>query len=124
ISDETSVNVLIQELQNPHPGVVIYALKTLETVEQESLRYAIPSLLVHSSAEVRQQALECVDRLHMTSALNPLRERIQKESDPAVVGILLRTLSALAGADSADILIRYIHDPNPQIRTGAIIEPS
>ena len=121
ISDETSVNVLIQELQNPHPGVVIYALKTLETVEQESLRHAIPSLLVHSSAEVRQQALECVDRLHMTSALNPLQERIQKESDPAVVGILLRTLSALAGADSADILIRYIHDPNPQIRTGAII---
>lgn len=121
IADETSVSVLIQELQNPHPGVVLYALNTLETVEQEPLRRAIPSLLEHPSTEVRQEILECIERQQMTAALDMVRERVQSESIPAVRGAALRTLSALGGPDSADTLVPFVHDANPHIRMGAIV---
>ena len=121
VTDETSITVLLQGLEDPHPGVVLYALNTLETVGLEPLKRVIPSLLEHPSTEVRQEVLRSIERLQLTSTLSALQERMKKESDPTVLGIILRTLSALGGTDIFDTLVPFVHDPDPQIKMGAIV---
>jgi AAA family ATP:ADP antiporter len=121
IADETSVNILRQELQNSQPGVVLYALSTLEAVAPATLRPVIPSLLEHPSEEVRREALECIERQQMTASLSAVQQCVQQEQDPAVRGTALRALSALGGEGIVDTMAVYVHDPEPQLRMGAIL---
>lgn len=121
IADNTSITLLLQELQNPHPGIVLYGLTTLERIEPTLLRQAIPSLLKHPIPEVRKEALECIERLQIYTFVDAVREHTQQETDPTVLGASLRTLAALEGADCTDKLVPYLHDPNPQLCKGAAI---
>ena len=121
ITDETSVNILMQELQNPQPGVVLYALNTLETAAPLPLSRVIPSLLVHPSVEVRREALESIERLQLTSAMDAVRKCTQEELNPDVRGTALRVLSTLGGQEIFDTLVTYVYDPDPHLRVGAIL---
>jgi HEAT repeat protein len=119
--DETSVSVLIRELQNPQPGIVLYALNVLETAAPVTLRSVISSVLVHPSLEVRREALETVEHLHMTSARGTVLKLILGDPIPEVRGTALRVLSALGGEDIFALLEPYIHDPDPQLKMGALL---
>ena len=121
IADEMSVNILLQELQDPQPGIVLYALSILEAVAPAALRPVIPSLLEHPSEEVRREALECIERQQMTLALSAVRKCMQDEQDPAVRGTALCTLAALGGQEIVSTLTAYIYDTEPQLRMGAIL---
>jgi AAA family ATP:ADP antiporter len=121
LTDGSSVAVLQQALQSPHPGAVIYALNTLEAIEHESLADCLQGLLAHPIPEVRQDVLERIGRLDLTSALAAVSQRVMLEPSPAVRGAALRTLAALGETEAFEEVSAYLEDPDPQVRRGAMV---
>jgi len=121
LTDGSSVAVLQQALQSPHPGAVIYALNTLEAIEHESLADCLQGLLAHPIPEVRQDVLERITRLDLTSALAAVSQRVTLEPSPAVRGAALRTLAALGETEAFEEVSAYLEDPDPQVRRGAMV---
>jgi AAA family ATP:ADP antiporter len=119
--DGSSVAVLQQALQSPHPGAVVYSLNMLEAMEHESLATSLQDLLTHPAPEVRQDALERIGRLGLTSALPAVSQRVALEPSPAVRGTAVRTLAALGETEAFEEVSAYLEDPDPQVRRGAMV---
>lgn len=120
-SDGSSVTVLQEALQSPHPGAVVYALDMLAEASPESLAASLPDLLDHPVAEVRHEALRRIERLDLTPALDRVRRRMEVEDAPPVRAAALRTFAALADPAVLEQLFPYLDDPDPQVRLGAIV---
>ncbi len=121
LTDGSSVAALQQALQSPHPGAVIYALNTLEAMGHESLADCLQDLFAHPTPEVRQDVLERIGRLDLTSALPAVSQRLALEPSPAVRGTAVRTLAALGETETFEAVSAYLEDPDPQIRRGAMV---
>jgi AAA family ATP:ADP antiporter len=121
LTDGSSVAVLQQALQSPHPGAVIYALNTLEALEHESLATSLQDLLAHPAPEVRQDVLERIGRLDLTSALAAVSQRLTLEPSSTVRGTAVRTLAALGENEVFEVVSAYLEDPDPQLRRGAMV---
>jgi AAA family ATP:ADP antiporter len=121
LGDGSSVAVLQQGLQSPHAGVVIYSLNMLEAMEHESLAACLQDLLTHPAPEVRQDVLERIGRLDLTSALAAVSQRVALEPSPAVRGTAVRTLAALGETEVFEEMSAYLEDPDPQVRRGAMV---
>jgi AAA family ATP:ADP antiporter len=119
--DGSSVAVLQHALQSPHPGAVIYSLNMLEAMEHESLATSLQDLLVHPTPEVRQDVLERIGRLDLTSSLAAVSQRVALEPSPAVRGTAVRTLAALGEMEVFEEVSAYLEDPDPQVRRGAMV---
>lgn len=121
LTDGASLDVLQQGLHNPHPGVVIYSLTMLETIEHESLPAFLQEALKHPAPQVRQTALQSIERLGLTSALPGISQLIIQEPVPGVRGAAVRALAALGGSGAFDTVSSYLDDPNPPVRQGAMV---
>jgi len=121
LGDRVSVAVLKHELHSPHPGAVIYALNMLEQAEPGSLAECLPDLLAHASPEVRQAALERIERMGMTGALPLIHQRLEVETSARVRGAALRALTALNAPDMFELASAHLDDPDAEVRRGAMI---
>ncbi len=121
LNDDASVEILKKGLASAHPGEVIYSLKMLEEIAHDSLEASTISLLDHSTPEVRRYAAQTVERRGMKAALNDLTIRLEKEIDPAVRGTVIRTLCALGELETDMQMKKFLSDPSPQIRKGAMV---
>ncbi|MDQ4075412.1 MAG: HEAT repeat domain-containing protein [Chloroflexota bacterium] len=119
-TDASSVAVLQQGLQSPHPGMVIYALSALEALSEETVTSALISLLAHPDPMVRKDVLERIERRGVRAALPDLRHRVAHEQVPAIRGIAIRTLAALGDSAVLGEIMPYLEDPEPDVRAGAI----
>ncbi len=118
--DPSAVAVVHQQLQSPYPGAVIYALNLLEQVEDPSLVTVLPDLLDHPSPEVRQDALQRIERMGLAAAAGAVRRRVALESSAVVRATAVRTLAALGGEGAVEQVSAYLDDPDPMVRRGAI----
>ena len=121
LTDGASLNVLQQGVQNPHPGVAVYSLNTLEAIGHDSLPALLEGALNHPAPEVRQDALQRIERLELRAALPGVGRRIVQEPSPTVRGAAVRTLAALGGSEAFGAVSAYLHDPNPPVRKGAMV---
>ncbi len=121
VVDDASLGVLKQALKSPYPGVVIYALETLETLQHELLPHFLREALSHSDPEVRQDALRRIERLGLTSLWRSVNLRVRFEASIPVRAAALRTLAALSQADQLDEIAPYLDEPEPQMRRGAMV---
>lgn len=121
IVDKSSRVILEQGLHSPYPGPVIYCLDLLEANEPEVLPTYLTGLLEHPAPEVRVDVLNRIERLGLTSMLNTIKHRLQAETSGSVRSAALRTLASLGGADFLQEISHYLRDPDPQMRSGAIV---
>ncbi len=121
LNDRASVAILQRGMQSPHPGVVIYSLNTLESIEHEALPTFLQNVLLHPAPEVRRDALQRIERLGLKSALPDVEQLISQEEDTTVRGTAVRTLAALGGTETFTLVSAYLQDPEPHIRQGAMV---
>jgi AAA family ATP:ADP antiporter len=121
LTDASSLDVLERELHSPHPGVVVYALSTLESIEHESLPAFLQEVLTHPAPEVRQYALQRIEGLGLTSALPAVHQRVTAESVPSVQGAALRTYAALGEAEAFEEISGFLEASDPRLRQGAMV---
>ncbi|UCC86755.1 MAG: cyclic nucleotide-binding domain-containing protein [Anaerolineales bacterium] len=121
LADGSSLVVLQEGLRSQHPGVVIYSLNLLEEIQHASLPAFLGELLAHPAPEVRKDALQRIERLEVSTALEAVRQRVAQEPCVDVRGTALYTLAALGEAEVFEEVSGYLEDPEPQLRRGALV---
>ncbi len=113
--------ILRRALASLHPGAVIYALNLIEATEPRALPAALQQLLQHDAPAVRQDALDRLARLGLSSALPGVRARLQEETVPTVRASAVRALGVLAEGNVLAELSPYLEDASLDVRQGALV---
>lgn len=123
IIDHSTVNILKPFLQDRHPEAVLYTLSVMEqSDETAALKEVLPGLLAHPAPSVRRDALERIERLHVTAALPGVRQLVNAETDVGVLEYGLRALAALDDNEQTlNIVSGYLDAPEIPLRRGAMI---
>jgi HEAT repeat protein len=116
--ERISLGILRQSLESPYPGVLLYALDTLETMNHPMLSDGLRRALLHPAVEVRREAAQRIARLRVTALLNDVLGRLADEPDASVRGALLRTLAAFGEVPA---LMLYLDDASEPVRVGALV---
>jgi ATP:ADP antiporter, AAA family len=120
LDDATSLSVLRSKLDSPSAGEVVFALHLLERADDAMLGDALIAKLEHASPEVRRYAVERLEALGRSDALEPLRRRAGPEKAPAVKSAILKALTSLGGDAVAEEVAAFVGDPDPIVRRGAV----
>ena len=142
--EAATVETLVEELSNPDPAGVLYAIDMLEAMDKPNL--VTPLLLRHESAEIRVRALNALasGRSRVAERWRDVVERMTRDDDVDVRAAALATLASLAGrrqrardkaplADSgsdrdpaspldrdlAAMMSRHLDDPEPRVTVAA-----
>ena len=120
-AEPSTILILRQGLNEPHPGPVIYAANCLEEVNRHALVQSLPALLRHTSPEVRQDAYERIERLEIEEILPQLRNALQSEtySGPRRAGV--RALLSFGRPEDLAKGADYLNHPVAPVRLGAIV---
>ncbi len=86
VLDRSSIQILRQALESPHPAQVLYALDRLQDAEPTRIQDLMIGLLEHPDPRVRQDVLERIEGRAMTAALEPVRRRLAIEDSRQVRG--------------------------------------
>jgi ATP/ADP translocase/HEAT repeat protein len=120
VCDASSLAALTEGLNNPQPASAIYAANTLESIDPKLMVDALPNMLHHPAMEVRQDALQRIERLEVNSLLQAVREIHRGDPSPTVQAAALQTFAVLGKSNSFPEIIPYLDHPDLQIRQGAI----
>ncbi len=119
VLDASSLQVLHNGLNSPNAAVVSTCLSFLVEVDPQAVEAVLPRLLAHPEPAVRLAAVETVSRLHLTRAVPLLASRLSLETSSTIRCALLTSIGVLDGADSEDLIMQFMHDPDPIVRQGA-----
>jgi HEAT repeat protein/ATP/ADP translocase len=119
--DRSSVDLVQHALGSSFPGEVIYALTLLEQTNPTSFETGVPSLLAHPAPDVRQYALDRIERLTLTSARDTVRVHIPDETVASIRAAALRALAAVGEPEDLDRIRAYLADPDPALRRAALV---
>jgi AAA family ATP:ADP antiporter len=115
IGDPATVEALVEELSDPDPTAVLYAIGMLEKLDKRHL--ISPLLLHHESAQVRARVLHAFSavRSHIARRWQPAVERLIHDPDVNVRAAALLALAELSHVEAAVLLRRHLSDPEPQV---------
>src|SRR5687767_15173986 len=119
VADPATVEALVEELSDPDPTAVLYAIGMLETLEKRHL--ISPLLLHHESPQVRVRVLRALGsvRSQIARRWRPAVERLTHDPDVGVRAAALRALAEFSHVDAAVLLRRHLGDPEPQVAVTA-----
>ncbi|MGE5373738.1 MAG: HEAT repeat domain-containing protein, partial [Bacteroidota bacterium] len=121
LADPASVGLLKKYLHDPRPGMALFALTRLESLDPGSVKQALPLLLVHPAWEVRREAFSRVERQRLQSASEAVCSRLEVESVPQVREAGLRALGAVTESGSCSALDAALHETDLCVRRGALV---
>ena len=118
-ADLSTIETLVQELANPDPGRVVYAIDVLESLDKRSL--VTPLLLYHESPKVRARALGALAeaRTDLAKKWVPNIRKLVSDPDSAVRARAIAALGAISNEDAASLARPMLSDPDPRIRATA-----
>lgn len=120
INDPASRRVLLDKLQSPLPGEVMYALNILEKNGDEALPDAVMSLAEHADEDVRVDVLERAARLKIEAAI-PLVARMMQPGAPVRVrAAAVKAYCALSEEEALDQAGVLLDDESVEVRIGAM----
>lgn len=119
IADVSAVDVLTQGLRNPKPGVAIYAMNMLAQTAPAQLSQHIAGMMYHTSAEVREAALQKIEAMNLRPAADDVRKLLLVEESPQVKCAALRALAAIDD-EADDGLVVYLRDDDARVAKGAL----
>ena len=119
VGDPATIEALVEELSNPDPATVLYAIGMLEMLDKRNL--ISPLLLHHESPRVRARVLRSLSavRSHIALRWRPAVERLVHDPDVGVRAAALRALAEFSHEDAASLLRRHLSDPEPQVAVTA-----
>ena len=119
VGDPETIETLVEELSNPDPTAVLYAIGMLEMLDKRKL--ISPLLLHHESPRVRVRALRALSavRSHIALRWRPAVERLVHDPDVGVRAAALRALAEFSHEDAASLLRRHLSDLEPQVAVTA-----
>jgi ATP/ADP translocase/HEAT repeat protein len=120
IADASAVDVLARELQNPKPGVALYAMHMLAQMAPARLAQDIALMLDHPSDDVREAALQTIEAMEVRPAADAVRRRLLVEGSPRVKSAALRALAAIDD-EMDDSLAITLRDDDARVAKGALV---
>ncbi len=120
-TDRASLESIRQNLANPHPGAVIYALTVLETMDTAELAQSLPPLLNHPSVPVRLDVLTRLERLGGMTALPVINQLFHTDPEPSVRTAALRTIATLGGVEHFEEMDDYLTGGDLPLRQSVMV---
>ena len=120
-ADLSTVETLVQELAQPDPSRVIYAIDVLESLDKRNL--VTPLLLHHQSAAVRRRALHALGAVRSDIAAQwlPHIRRMVGDQDAGVRAAAIGAIATIAGDDAAMLARPLVKDADPRVRATAAV---
>ena len=117
--EAATIETLVEELSNPDPAAVLYAIEMLEALDKPHL--VTPLLLRHESGAVRVRALRALasGRSRVAHRWRGAVERMTRDDDVDVRAAALEALASLAGQDAAATMSDHLDDPEPRVAVAA-----
>ena len=117
--EAATVETLVEELSNPDPAAVLYAIEMLEALDKPHL--VTPLLLRHESGRVRVRALHALasGRSRVAHRWKGVVERMTRDDDVDVRAAALEALASLAHQDAATVMAGHLADPEPRVAVAA-----
>ncbi|HEX2455466.1 MAG TPA: Npt1/Npt2 family nucleotide transporter [Vicinamibacterales bacterium] len=119
--DLSTIETLVEELAQPEPSRVIYAIDVLESLDKRNL--VTPLLLYHGSPAVRMRALAALGAVRSDIAEQwvPQIRRLLGDPDPGVRAAAIGSLVTISREDAASLARPMLGDPDPRIRVTATV---
>src|SRR4051812_9706983 len=120
-ADLSTIETLMQELAQPDPARVVYAIDMLESLDKRNL--VTPLLLYHESPDVRRRALHAIGSVRRDIALNwlPQLRRMLGDADSGVRAAAIAAICNINDEDAASLSRPLLADPDPRIRITAAV---
>jgi hypothetical protein len=99
IYDPSMVQYLQKGLQSTHPGVVIYSLNVLESLDYPQIAQAYSQLVNHPSEEVRVEVLERIENHRIKETIPSIKMHLS-EFTGATRGQAVQTIASLGSKHS------------------------
>ncbi|MEO8075745.1 MAG: Npt1/Npt2 family nucleotide transporter [Acidobacteriota bacterium] len=120
-ADLSTIETLVQELSQPDPARVVYAIDMLESLDKRNL--VTPLLLYHDAPAVRRRALRALASVRHDIAERwlPQVQRMLGDPDAGVRAAALVAIGAIHHENSATLSRPLLTDPDPRIRVTAAV---
>jgi AAA family ATP:ADP antiporter len=120
-ADLSTIETLVQELSQPDPARVVYAIDMLESLDKRNL--VTPLLLYHDSPAVRQRALRALGAVRRDIAVRwlPQVRRMLGDADSGVRAAAIGAIGAIKNEDATTLSRPLLADPDPRIRVTAAV---
>ena len=117
--EAATVETLVEELSNPDPAAVLYAIEMLEALDKPHL--VTPLLLRHESGPVRVRALRALasGRSRVAHRWKGVVERMTRDDDVDVRAAALEALASLSHRDAAATMSDHLDDSEPRVAVAA-----
>ena len=119
--DLSTIETLVQELSQPDPARVVYAIDMLESLDKRNL--VTPLLLYHESPDVRRRALRAIGAVRRDIAVSwlPQVRRMLSDADSGVRAAALVAVCDISNEDAATLSRPLLADPDSRIRVTAAV---
>jgi AAA family ATP:ADP antiporter len=120
-ADLSTIETLIEELSEPDPARVVYAIDMLESLDKRNL--VTPLLLYHESPDVKRRALQAIGAVRRDIALSwlPQVRRMLGDADSGVRAAAITAIGNINNEDAATLARPLLADPDPRIRVTAAV---
>jgi ATP:ADP antiporter, AAA family len=120
-ADLSTIETLVQELAQPDPARVVYAIDMLESLDKRNL--VTPLLLHHDSPAVRQRALRALGAARSDIGVRwlPQVRRMLGDADSGVRAAAITAIGAINNEDATMLARPLLADPDPRIRVTAAV---
>jgi ATP:ADP antiporter, AAA family len=119
--DLSTIETLVQELAQPDPARVVYAIDMLESLDKRNL--VTPLLLYHDSPIVRQRALRALGAVRSDIGVRwlPQVRRMLGDADSGVRAAAIVAIGAINNEDATTLSRPLLADPDPRLRVTASV---
>jgi AAA family ATP:ADP antiporter len=120
-ADLSTIETLVQELSQPDPTRVVYAIDMLESLDKRNL--VTPLLLYHEAPEVRRRALRAIGSVRRDIAVSwlPQVRRMLSDADSGVRAAAIVAIGNINNEDAATLSRPLLADPDSRIRVTAAV---
>ena len=120
-ADLSTIETLVQELSQPDPARVVYAIDMLESLDKRNL--VTPLLLYHEAPDVRRRALRAIGSVRRDIALSwvPQVRRMLSDADAGVRAAAIVAISNINNEDAATLARPLLADADSRIRVTAAV---
>ena len=120
-ADLSTIETLVEELSQPDPARVVYAIDMLESLDKRNL--VTPLLLYHEAPEVRRRALRAIGSVRRDIALGwlPQVRRMLSDADAGVRAAAIVAIGNINNEDAATLARPLLADPDSRIRVTAAV---
>ncbi len=117
--EAATIETLVEELSNPDPAAVLYAIEMLEALDKPNL--ITPLLLRHESGPIRVRALRALasGRSRVAHRWKDAVQRMTRDDDVDVRAAAIETLASLSDQDAAAVMSGHLDDPEPRVAVAA-----